>query len=201
MCFSFWSSGSFCWDANFLCFLTTGLTEYLLSCDFTALFQSSDMEEIWHILSNSILSGIDLFISKIRIHTCKFPNLFDSQLRHSLKCLRTLQRKYNKFPTPSNFDRLTKAQDSFQAASIAAKSSYEQSLIHNYATTKDAKIFRYIKEFTKSHVLPPNCILTPQQLFQILTRLSYLMNTFILFLHIAILLYQSCLTSQLPATI
>ena len=113
------------------------------------------MEGIWHILSNSILFGIDLYILKIRIHTHQFPNWFDSQLHHSLKCLCTLQCKYNKFPTPSNFERLTKAQDSFQAASIAAISSYEQSLIHNYATTKDSKIFRYIKEFTKSHVLPP----------------------------------------------
>jgi len=132
----------------------TGLTENLYSCDFTTLFQSSDVERIWHILSNFTLSGIDLFIPKTRIHSCQFPNWFNSQLRHSHKCLHTLQRKYKRHPTSNNFDRLTKAQDSFQAASMAAKSSYEQSLVHNYAIIKDSKKFCYIKEFTNSHVLP-----------------------------------------------
>ena len=157
------------------------------------------MEGIWHILSNSILSGIDLFIPKIRIHTRQFPN---SQLRHSLKCLCTLQRKYNKFSTPSNFDHLTKAQDSFQAASIAAKSSYEHSLIHNYATTKDSKIFHYIKEFTseftKSHVLPP------QLHTDSATASCFKAELFNEYFHSVFthsnLLYQSCLTSQFPAT-
>jgi len=38
---------------------------------------------------------------------------------------------------------------------MAAKSTYEQTLVHNFATNKDPKIFRFIKEFTKSHILPP----------------------------------------------
>ena len=33
--------------------------------------------------------------------------------------------------------------------------TYEQTVLHNFATNKDPEIFRFIKEFTKSHILPP----------------------------------------------
>jgi len=132
-----------------------GLTAYLLNCDFTTLHNSSDAEEIWYILKSNILSGIEPFILKVKLHTRQFPNWFTPQLRHSHKCLRTLQRKFNKYPTSNNFHKLTKAQDSFQTASLAAKSTYEQTLIFNFARNKDSKLFWFIKEFTKSHILPP----------------------------------------------
>ena len=32
--------------------------------------------------------------------------------------------------------------------------TFEQSLIHNFATKKDSKSFHFIKEFTKFHILP-----------------------------------------------
>ena len=31
---------------------------------------------------------------------------------------------------------------------------YEQSLVHNFVTNKGPKIFHFIKDFTKTHVLP-----------------------------------------------
>ena len=132
-----------------------GLTEYLSNCDLSIIYYSSDVEEIWYILRSNILAGIELFIPKVKLHCRQFPNWFTPQLRHSHKCLHTLQRKYNRNPTPNNFQRLTKAQVSFQASSIAAKSAFEQTLIYNFTTNKDTKIFRYIKEFSKSHNLPP----------------------------------------------
>ena len=133
----------------------SGLSEYLSSCDLSVLFNSSDVEEVWHLLRSYIISGMDLFIPKIRLHARQFPFWFTPQLRHSIKCLRTLQHKFNKNPSPNNHLQLTSAQQSFHAANIAAKSSYEQSLIHNFVTSKDSKIFRFIKNFTKSNILPP----------------------------------------------
>ena len=132
-----------------------GFNEYLLNCDLNLLYNSSDVEEIWHILRSYIMYGVDLFIPKTRIRTCQFPSWFTPQLRHSLKCLRTIQRKYTKNPTANNFQQLSKAQQSFQSSNIAAKSRYEQDLIYNFSTNNDPKIFQFIGEFTKSHVLPP----------------------------------------------
>ena len=89
------------------------------------------------------MSGMDLFIPKTRIRTCQFPSWFrfTPQLHHSLKCLRTIQHNYTKNPTTNNFQRLSKAQQPFQSASIAAKSRYEQDLIHNFSTNNDPKNF------------------------------------------------------------
>ena len=55
------------------------------------------------------MSGMDLFIPKTRIRTRQFPSWFTPQLRHSLKCLRTIQRKYTKNPTANNFQRYIKS--------------------------------------------------------------------------------------------
>jgi len=38
---------------------------------------------------------------------------------------------------------------------FSAKSTLKQSLIHNFAIKMNFKILRFIKEFTKSHILPP----------------------------------------------
>jgi len=92
-----------------------------------------------------------MFGPKVKLRTRQFPNWFTPQLRHLHKCLHTLQRKSNKHPTSTNLLCLSKAQES---ACIAAKCSFEHSLIQNLATKNDSKIFCYIKEFTRSHVLP-----------------------------------------------
>ena len=102
-----------------------GLSEYLLSRDLSVLFNSSDVEEVWHLLRSYIISGMNLFIPKTRLCARQFPFWFIPQLRHTIKCLRTLQRKFNKNLSPNNHQRLTSAQQSFHAANIAAKSSYE----------------------------------------------------------------------------
>ena len=132
----------------------TGLSKYLLSHDLSSIYNSSNIEEIWHLLKSHITCAMALFIPKTRLRVHQFPTWFTPQLWHSRKCLCTLQRKLNKNPLTSNHQRLSKAQQSFHAANIAAKSTYEQNLIHNFATSKDPKKFHFIKEFTKTHVLP-----------------------------------------------
>ena len=131
------------------------LNEYLLGCNFTALYNSADIEEIWSILKHHILTGMNLFIPKVKLRSRQFPVWFTPDLRHLIKCLRTLQRKYIKHPTSNNFQKLADTQHFFQDASKAAKSDYEQSLIHNFAMNRDPKIYQYIKQFTKSYSLPP----------------------------------------------
>ena len=133
----------------------SSLNEYLLSCDFTALYNLIDIEEIWSILKHHILTGMNFFIPKVKLRSRQFPVWFTPDLRHLIKCLHTLQRKYTNHPTSNNFQKLVKAQNFFQDASKAAKSDYEQSLIHNFAMNRDPKIYQYIKQFTKSYTLPP----------------------------------------------
>jgi len=82
-----------------------------------------------------------------------FPISLTSKIHVSEQSI--IQNHYNKSPTPNNLPWLTKAQDSFQSACISAKSTFEQSLIHNFATKKFPKIFHFIKKFSKTQFLPP----------------------------------------------
>ena len=68
---------------------------------------------------------MNLFISKMKIRVRQYPVWFTSHLHHLIKCLRTLHRKYTKQPTTNNFEKLVRAQCSFQDVSKAAKSNYE----------------------------------------------------------------------------
>ena len=63
------------------------LNEYLLGCDF---YNSTDIEEIWSILKHHILTGMNLFIPKVKLRSHQFPVWFTPDLRHLIKCLRTL---------------------------------------------------------------------------------------------------------------
>ena len=132
-----------------------GLNEYLLNCDVSAIYDLTDPEEIWNVLKCHILTGMNHFIPKVKSRVRQFPVWFTPHLRHLVKCLRTLQRKYGKQPTTINFQKIVKAQSTFQDASRKAKSNYEENLIHNFATNQDPRIYKYIKHFTKSHTLPP----------------------------------------------
>ena len=105
---------------------------------------------------SGIFSGVTLLVQWFCLHVWQFPSWFIPQLWHSCKYLHTLQCKFNKNPSTNSHQRLFKAQQSFHADNIAAKSTYLQNLIHNFVTSKDSypKIFHFIKEFTKTHVLP-----------------------------------------------
>jgi len=106
-----------------------GFNNYLLNCNLNPLYDSSDVEEIWHIIRSNILSDMDLFIPKTRIRTHQFPSWFTPQLHHSLKCLCTIQRKYTRNPTANNFQCLSKAQQSFQSAMAALQQSPDMNRI------------------------------------------------------------------------
>ena len=58
---------------------------------------------------------------------------------------------------PSNSKQLSmiKSRARLFSKCFSAKSTHEQSLIHNFTTKMNFKILCFIKEFTKSHIMPP----------------------------------------------
>jgi len=68
---------------------------------------------------------------------------------------------------------------------VVTKSTFEQSLIHNFAAKKDSKIFHFVKEFTDT-------ISTTKAV----ARPSYSINTSTLFFLEATSIYQTCQTYQ-----
>ena len=59
---------------------------------------------------------------------------FSAELRHQLKCLRTLRRKYKRSPSNHNFENLCMAEEKFQQDVKDCKLKLEAYLINSYAS-------------------------------------------------------------------
>ena len=88
-----------------------GMHSYLLTCDLSDFYSTSDVEEAWQILKQHINFSIDTFVPKVKLHSTQHPKWFNPQIRHHIKCLRTLRRKTKKHFTESNLQRLIYAED------------------------------------------------------------------------------------------
>ena len=132
-----------------------GLYEHLSCTDFTTCYLSYDVEYIWHVIEHQLISAIQLFIPANKIHSDRHPVWFNSEIRHSIKCLRTLRRKYKRHPTLHTSNIIDTLESSLQDKIKTAKQNYESHLIANNASANNSEIFIYLKSITKSNDIPP----------------------------------------------
>ena len=118
-----------------------GMNSYLNSCNLSDFYTPTNIEKAWAILKQHISFVIDAFIPKVKLHTSQHPKWFNSQIRHHIKCLRTLRRKTKKHFTEANLQRLIQAEDTLLHLMFKAKSDYEHNLINRYLQFKDSNIF------------------------------------------------------------
>ena len=83
----------------------------------------------------------------------KQPNWFNSNIRHHIKCLRTLWHKLNKHPTDYNKMKYKNSSNLLQTKISSA--NYESDLITSFASNNNSKVYKYIRGLTKSHTIPP----------------------------------------------
>jgi len=83
-----------------------------------------------------------------------YPKWFTPSLKHQTNCLKSLRKRFSKSPTEHLKERLQTAEVNLAEQISSAKSDYESKLIQDFADTNQAKIFRYIKDLTKSDYIP-----------------------------------------------
>jgi len=132
----------------------TSLNNYLNTYDFSAFYDSTDVEQAWSFIKQCLTTAIDLFIPKIRSNQHHYPKWFTSDLKHQLNRLRTLRKKLRSHFTLQQLQKLITAEEAFQLSLNQAKSSYESGIINQYVRSKNPKIYQYIKSITKSSSLP-----------------------------------------------
>ena len=103
---------------------------------------------------NNITRGMDLFIPQIRTSFSQFPKWYTSNIRHQIKCLRTLRKKYKSHPTDHNLNHIKTAEDNLQNSIQQAKANFEATLVHNFAFRNDSKIYQHVRNITKSASIP-----------------------------------------------
>ena len=97
---------------------------------------------------------MSLYIPKMLVKRRRDPIWFNSDIRHQLKCLRTLKRRYRFHSTPQRENKIHQLEDSLQRKLILAKSNYETRLVESYQTSNCSKIFTYIRSISNQNVLP-----------------------------------------------
>ena len=138
-----------------------GMCDYLLDWDFSECLASSDVEFIWAQVKFAIYSAIELFVPLVSCprsysHLLKW---FNSDLRHKLKCVKTLRRRYNSHPTSHVFGRLSDLESRLMAGISSAKSDFESQLVSNCAITSNFRIFSYIRSMSHQNQFPPTMFL------------------------------------------
>ena len=133
-----------------------GLCDYLLLFDFTLYSTSNDIEVEWSTLKQIIYHGMDLFIPKVRLRSHQRPKWITSSLQHDINCLRTIRKRSESHPTPLNFTKLQSSESLLEEKLKAAKSSYENSVALDLASSKSHKIYNYIRSLSSKSSLPPS---------------------------------------------
>jgi len=100
------------------------------------------------------------FIPFNKFHSHWHPRWFTSTIRHKIKCLRTLHRKFAHHPSPHLASKIESLNLTLQLEITQAKLNFESTLINNFTQVNSNKIYGYIKSITKSKSLPATIHLT-----------------------------------------
>ena len=133
-----------------------GMSNFLFDWDFGPCFDSSDVGEIWSSLKLAIRTAVAKFVPSVtcpRGHSA-LPKWFDKNLRHDLKCLRTLRRRCKSHPTAYLFRKLADSESRLRTNISLAKTSYESRLVSDSAFGKSSKIYKHIRSVLQQDQLP-----------------------------------------------
>ena len=122
-------------------------------------FESNDIEFVWSSLKFTILYGMKLFIPKVRLRSHQRPKWVTSNLQHNLNRFRTLKRKCKLHRTLQNLSRLKSTESMLQEKLKQAKSTYETTLVLDFASSQNHKIYKYINSLSSKNYLPATMFL------------------------------------------
>ena len=114
-----------------------GISSFLLDIDFSAVFESTNIEFIWFFIKSVIYQAMSLYIPKMMVKGRQDPVWFNSEMRHHLKRLRTMKRRFRFHATPQLESKIPVHQlnDFLQQKLILAKLNYETRLIETYQSS------------------------------------------------------------------
>jgi len=85
-------------------------------------------------------------------HSIQHPPWFTSEVRHVIKRLRTLCRRYKLHPSQNILDTIASLEDTLQSKISSAKLDFESSLISNFASANNTKIYKHLKSPSQNQI-------------------------------------------------
>ena len=142
-----------------------GLSDFLLDLDISCCLQSSSVELVWSHLK--ILHGMNLFIPKVKVKYKRYPCWFNSEIRHTIKRLRSARKKHS---SPTKVHSL---ETYLSQLMVYAKLNFE----HNLAFQTSDKIFKHLRGLSSSRSIPSTVTLDSYTGSSDYEK-AYLFNTF-----------------------
>ena len=132
------------------------MCDFLLDSDFSALFESMDIEFVWSVIKSFIYDAMFLFTPKIFVSHRHDPKWFNSEIRHHLKCLRSMRRKFKSHPTFHMDNKIQQSEKLLQSRIEQAKVVYESKLIESHLPRPHGSsvIYSYIRSISGQNALP-----------------------------------------------
>jgi len=118
---------------------------YISTCDLTAYYNTTDVNNAWTILKQLITTRMDLFIPKVKLRSAQYPKWFAPKIRHHVKCLCTLHIRLHHYFTFTSLQHLIHLHRNITQEISNARKTMRKSYMHNLRT---------LKFFTISEVLP-----------------------------------------------
>ena len=122
--------------------------------DFSFCSQSHNVEAVWLYIEDVINTAMRLYIPYTKVCSHQHPPWFTPDIRHHIKRLRTLRRKFRLHPSDEMAAKVKSLEILLQEKIRLAKNSYETSLINDFALANSNKIYSYIRNITKSRSIP-----------------------------------------------
>ena len=129
-----------------------GICSYLMDVDFNDCLLSNDIEFIWFTIKSFIFEAMSMFIPKIVLGRHQYPKWFDSDIRHHLKCLQTLRRKYKSHPSQQRKIKINFSEKELQLKMSNAKSKFENKIIDSLQSGQPSSLYSYIRSQNR---IPP----------------------------------------------
>ena len=98
-----------------------GLDNFFFDVSFSECLTSSDMETIWSFFKRIFFSGCDIFIPKYKRKQKENPAWFNYEIRHQVKCVRTLKHLTKHKPNTCRLTKLSSLQVGLQNLFQSAK--------------------------------------------------------------------------------
>lgn len=119
------------------------MSSFLLDYDFSSFYLSTHIEFIWGFLKDLFHLVTTLFAPRSKYHSSSRPQWFSPDICHQLNKVHSFRNSCRKDPSPLKLSHLLTVESKLQSDIACAWDEYESDLVHNFALTKDARIYKY----------------------------------------------------------
>ena len=130
------------------------LHSFLTSSDLLMSSNSIDVEVIWNTIKSAILLSMDQSIPKIKVIDDHSSPWFTGEIRHQIKCARSLRRRHKLHPTDNTANKLKNLTENLEHFTTQAKKNYEETMINNLSSNRNYKVYHYISRITGNTGIP-----------------------------------------------